>query len=351
MNSYTSPFGPIYLEESFAQLASRLAALSYSGIFIIADSNTSTHCVPLLHDVIADYNIKVITQGEQNKTMHQCGITWSYLIENGADRKSIILNIGGGMICDFGGFVASCFQRGIRFINIPTSLLGMTDAAIGGKTGVDFMGYKNYIGVFNSPEFVWINSSFLKTLPAAEIKNGLTEIVKHAIIGSVALWETLEKIQAIDHVDWNALLELSVPVKLNIIEQDPYEKGMRKVLNFGHTIGHALESYFLTTDTPLSHGQAVALGMLVESKIALDANVLTSPDFEKINTLIFRLLEPPHVKLPSPEELKPWMMRDKKNISKDLSFSLPRGIGACQWGLVGLDPAPALEWLRNISFR
>ena len=351
MKSYTSPFGPIYQEESFEQLASRLAALSYSTAFIIADSNTASHCVPLLDDFISNYYIKVITHGEQNKTMHQCGITWSYLIENGADRKSIILNVGGGMICDFGGFVASCYQRGIRFINIPTSLLAMTDAAIGGKTGVDFQGYKNYVGVFNSPEFVWINTSFLKTLPEEEIKNGLTEIVKHAIIGSVELWQTLEKIQDIQNIDWNELLELSIPVKLNIIQHDPYEKGMRKVLNFGHTIGHALESYFLTKDTPLSHGQAVALGMLAESKIALNASHISSTDFEKINTLIFRLLEPPQIELPSFEELKPWMMRDKKNVSQDLSFSLPRGIGACQWGLGGLDPAPAWEWLRKISFR
>ena len=351
MKSYTSPFGPIYQEESFEQLASRLAALSYSTAFIIADSNTASHCVPLLDNFISNYNIKVITHGEQNKTMHQCGITWSYLIENGADRKSIIMNVGGGMICDFGGFVASCFQRGIRFINIPTSLLAMTDAAIGGKSGVDFQGYKNYVGVFSSPEFVWINTTFLNTLPAAEIKNGLTEIVKHAIIGSVELWNALEQIKNIETIHWNDLLELSIPVKLNIIQQDPYEKGIRKALNFGHTIGHALESYFLSTDTPLSHGQAVAFGMLAESKMALDANDLTTADFEKIHNLIFRLLDPPRIELPAFEELKPWMIRDKKNISQTLSFSLPRGIGACQWGLDGLDPAPAVEWLRKISFR
>jgi len=351
MKNYTSPFGLIYQEESFQQLASRLKELSYSTAFIIADSNTATHCVPLLDNVISNYNIKVITHGEQNKTMHQCGITWSHLIENGADRKSVILNVGGGMICDFGGFVASCFQRGIRFINIPTSLLAMTDAAIGGKTGVDFQGYKNYVGVFSSPEFVWINTTFLNTLPVEEIKNGLTEIVKHAIIGSVDLWQVLENLAYVDNINWNALLELSIPVKLNIIQQDPYEKGLRKVLNFGHTIGHALESYFLNTVSPLSHGQAVALGMLAESKMALDANELSTADFEKINTLIFRLLEPPQVEIPSFEELKPWMMRDKKNISQTLSFSLPRGIGSCQWGLGGLDPAPAIEWLRKISFR
>ncbi|HEX5111931.1 MAG TPA: 3-dehydroquinate synthase, partial [Saprospiraceae bacterium] len=336
MKSYTSPFGPVYLEESFDQLQSRLKDLSYSTAFIIADSNTATQCIPLLDNIISNYNMKVITHGEQNKTMHQCGITWSYLIEHGADRKSIILNVGGGMICDFGGFVASCFQRGIRFIHIPTSLLAMTDAAIGGKTGVDFMGYKNYIGVFSKPEFVWINTDFLKTLPKEEIKNGLTEMVKHAIIGSAALWNTLDKIQHIESIEWNALLELSIPVKLNIIQQDPYETGMRKSLNFGHTIGHALESYFLSTDTPLHHGQAVAWGMLAESKMALDENQLSTSDFEKINTLIFRLLEPPQVELPSIGELLPWMMRDKKNISQDLSFSLPLGIGACQWGLGGL---------------
>ena len=351
MKSYPSAFGPVYLEETFETLFSRLKSMSYSKAFILADSNTSALCVPLLDEFGSGLDTKVITHGELNKTMHQCGITWSWMIENGADRKSILLNVGGGMICDLGGFVASCFQRGIRFIQIPTSILAMTDAAIGGKVGVDFQGNKNYIGLFSNPEFVWINTTFIQTLPRAEKVNGLVEMVKHAIIGSRELWEKINSFETIDQMEWNELLELSIPVKVNTVNMDPHEAGIRKTLNFGHTIGHALESYFLSSETPLSHGQAVTLGMLAESKMALDAGILTENDFEKINRLIVRLLEPALTPIPTVENLSPWMARDKKNTSQNLSFSLPTGIGSCDWGLTGLDPMPALEWLKETSFR
>ena len=227
----------------------------------------------------------------------------------------------------------------------------MTDAAIGGKVGVDFQGNKNYIGLFSNPELVWINTAFIQTLPHAEKINGLVEMVKHAIIGSRELWEKIISIESIDQIQWHELLELSIPVKVNTVNMDPHEAGIRKTLNFGHTIGHALESHFLATDTPLSHGQAVALGMMSESKMALDAGVLAENDFEKIIELIVRLLEPAQIPVPSYEDLSPWMARDKKNVSQSLSFSLPTGIGSCDWGLTGLDPAPALEWLKQTSFR
>lgn len=325
--------------------------MSFSKAFVIADSNTAAYCVPLLGEWVKSLDVKVITQGEQNKTMHQCGITWSWLIENGADKNSIVLNVGGGMITDLGGFVASCFQRGIRYIQVPTSLLAMTDAAIGGKVGVDFQGYKNYIGVFNSPSFTWINTDFLKTLPPAEIKNGLTEIVKHAIVGSEQLWEKLSSIGSLTDILWEELLDLSIHVKVDVVEQDPTEKGYRKILNFGHTIGHALESHFLPSETPLTHGQAVALGILAESKMAMDNAYLSKNDFEKIVRLVTRLLKPASVQIPGMEVLQPWLARDKKNIGKAISYSLPTGIGTCRWGLTDLDPAPALDWLRNTSFR
>jgi 3-dehydroquinate synthase len=345
MKSYSSPFGPLYLEEDFAALAKRLQEIYFSKIFILADSNTAVHCVPLIKDFIPAHEIVTIPAGEQNKTMHQCGMTWSFLIEHGADRKSMVLNVGGGMIGDLGGFVASCFQRGIRFVHIPTSVLAMTDAAIGGKLGVDFQGYKNYIGLFNRPEFTWINTVFIQTLPAVEKINGLAEMVKHAIIGSSPLWEKLNAIAAIDDISWDELLHLSIPVKINIIDMDPREEGIRKTLNFGHTIGHALESYFLKSDTPLSHGQCVTLGMLAESKMAMDAGLLTKNDFEKIYALILRILAPPSITIPTADELSQWMARDKKNFNQVLSFSLPTGIGTCKWGLTGLDPIPAMEWL------
>ncbi len=347
MKNYPSVFGPVYLEEDLDSLATKLKDFPFSKSFIIADSNTAKYCVPLLPEMISPSNMIIIPAGEVNKTISQCERIWSFLLEHRADRESMVWNVGGGMICDLGGFAASCYQRGIRFIHLPTSLLAMADAAIGGKVGVDFHGYKNYIGAFTTPEFIWVNPVFLQTLPSVEKINGLAEIVKHAIIGSRSLWDKLNSIAEGEDVRWDELLEMSIPVKVGIVEQDPKEGGMRRTLNFGHTIGHALESYFLPSDTPLTHGQCVTLGMLAESKMALDAGYLSKTDFEKINHLIMRLLDPPKVSIPGLDELGQWLEADKKNLHKQLSFSLPAGIGEVHWGLTGLDPAPALNWLKG----
>jgi 3-dehydroquinate synthase len=345
MKIYTTSFGPVYMDETVQALPERIVGLSVSQVFLLADSNTADSCVPLIKPFFPDAQLLVIPAGETSKTLRQSESIWSFLLHHGADRKSLILNVGGGMICDLGGFSAACFQRGIRFIHVPTSLLAMTDAAIGGKVGVDFQGFKNYIGLFHSAEFTWIHTSFLQTLPPDEIRNGLAEIVKHAILGSPALWEKLESLPDPEPANWEEVLALSIPVKIKVIENDPQENGMRKSLNFGHTIGHSLESYFMHSPTPLSHGQCVTLGMLAETKMALDLGKITSYEFDRIQKLLVRLLPLPRIIVPAYDELQTWMMKDKKNTGNSLSFSLPTGIGSCEWDLSGLDPAPALKWL------
>ena len=345
MKSFASAFGPVYLEEAFAELARRLHVNSPSSVFILCDSNTAQYCIPLLSNVISNQGIITIPAGEKYKNIDTSCAIWKRLIHLGADRKSILLNLGGGMVTDIGGFAASCFQRGIRFVHVPTSLLAMTDAAIGGKLGVDFEGNKNYIGLFKAPEFTWINTTFLKTLPRQELLSGLTEIVKHAIIGNKKLWDVVAEIDSVENVKWDEIMLMSIEVKLMIIQEDPLEKGMRKTLNFGHTIGHALESHFLETETPLSHGQAITLGMLAESRMAVEAGLLHKDDFQKIIDLILRLLEPLEVAIPSYSKLKPWLERDKKGTSGQVHFSLPVEIGTCRWDITGLDPRIGLDWL------
>ena len=347
MNTYASPIGDIHLGKVEDGLVVVLEKLQPSSIILLADSNTLKYCVPLLEPVIGTHQCIVIQAGEQHKTLASCEHIWASLIEKGADRSALVLNIGGGMICDLGGFAASCYQRGIRFSHLPTSLLSMADAAIGGKTGVNFEGYKNYLGRFEAPSFIWIDPVFLATLPDREIKDGLAEIIKHAIIGSMALWESLSRIDTLASIQWTSVLQENVLIKKRITEADPYEKGLRKVLNFGHTIGHALESHLLKGPTPISHGQAVTLGMLTEAKIANVMELLDDKDFQAIIELIHRLLGQVEVTLPSMEEIRPWLQGDKKKANGQVGFSLPDRIGSCSWNILVEDQviAAGLDWL------
>jgi 3-dehydroquinate synthase len=345
MKSFATSFGPVYLDEDFPDLARRLHVMSYSSLFILADFHTRLHCVPLVSGLFPHQHTCIIPDGEPNKNLDTCALIWNFLLEHGADRKSVLLNVGGGMLTDIGGFAASCYQRGIRFVQVPTSVMAMTDAAIGGKLGVNFRDHKNYIGVFKAPEFTWIKPKFIQTLPHKEKIAGLAEMIKHAIIGSKSLWEKLNAIQSVDKVDWTALLEESIAVKVMIVQDDPLEKGIRKTLNFGHTIGHALESFFMHSENPLSHGQAVTLGMLAESKMAFEGGLLPIEEFEKILSLMTRLLEPANRILPSHAELMKWMEKDKKSTLAQLHFSLPTEIGSCRWDVTGIGAESAMDWL------
>jgi 3-dehydroquinate synthase len=347
MKSYSSSFGDVHLSNNIKTLYPLLEQIDRSSTVVIADTNTTLFCYPLIAEGIGPVQLITIPAGEEFKTLETCEDAWSQLIEYHADRDSLIINIGGGVVTDLGGFAASCYQRGIRFVHIPTTVTAMTDAAIGGKLGVDFKDNKNYIGLFNAPEFTWNNPVFLETLPEQEIRAGLAEIVKHAIIGSTSLWQALTPISSLDAIDWMQMLDLSLAVKITIIQEDPFESGLRKTLNFGHTIGHALESYFLEQGNPLSHGHAVAFGMLAESKMAVDLNLLSMPDFENIIDRIHILIQPPQRTIPPAEALASWLQRDKKNSAGLRSFSLPTGIGSCRWDVRDGNAAAAIQWLQE----
>lgn len=350
MKIMASPLGDIYLGNVKDGLQKTIQSLEPSMVFILADDNTVRHCVPLVEPLTDAGICIVIASGDQHKTLGSCETIWSSLLKSGADRESLILNVGGGMICDLGGFAASCYQRGIRFAHIPTSLLAMADAAMGGKTGVNFSGYKNYIGHFEAPAIIWTDPAFLLTLPEQEILDGLAEIVKHAIIGSADLWETIQAFESPESIDWNQLLELNIPVKLHITEIDPFEKGIRKTLNFGHTLGHALESHFLHSAQPLSHGQAVTLGMLAETKLAYLTGLLGNEDFKSIIDLIQRLLSPCEVTLPTIDALQPWLRGDKKKSGDSVGYSLPDSIGTCRWDIKveELLVSESLDWVNQV---
>lgn len=289
---------------------------------VLCDSNTN-QCFEYLHVACpktAELPIIQIEAGEQHKTLKTCEMVWYQLTECGADRNTVLLNVGGGVVTDLGGFVASTFMRGIRFVNIPTSLLGMVDAAIGGKTGVDFGGLKNMVGTFSQPEAVLIDSNFLKTLPARQYRNGLAEVLKHAFISDSSILNLMD-------ANEDELISRSVQVKLDVVKRDEFESGERKKLNFGHTIGHAIESHFLETDKPVLHGEAIAAGMILESWISQKVVGLSNAELNSICTAIDSIFSKIAISETDWSSIKKLLVYDKKNSNGQVQFVLLRAIG------------------------
>ncbi len=245
----------------------------YSKLIVLCDDHTSRLCLPVLKEKCPDLQIDHIIEvphGEKNKTIETCEYIWGEILRVKADRNACLINLGGGVIGDMGGFCAATYKRGIDFLQIPTTLLSMVDSSIGGKLGVDFASLKNVIGAFKNPSAVLIDTDFLKTLDERQIMSGFAETIKHALIGDKNLWQILyDSDNLLDIVD--ASIVPSLEVKRRIVDIDPFEKKDRKALNFGHTIGHALESYFLSHEVDILHGEAVVLGMIAE--IALSVKV------------------------------------------------------------------------------
>src|SRR3970040_2494442 len=267
---------PIHFnEKGYEALNLHLKGNKYSNLFIIVDSNTNEFCLQKFLPLIeTDLTIEIIEfeNGEENKNIETCVQIWNVLTELGADRKTLIINLGGGVVTDLGGFVSSTFKRGLDFIHVPTTLLSMVDASVGGKNGVDLGNLKNQIGVINTPNMVIIDTQYLETLPQNEMRSGLAEMLKHGLIYDKAYWEQFLDLKAIDFADFDELIYRSVAIKNEIVSQDPTEKNIPKSLNFGHTLGNAIESYFLENEnkTTLLHGEAIAVGMILESYISLD---------------------------------------------------------------------------------
>ncbi len=303
-------------------LANFVNSRDFEGVFVLADENTAQHCVPLLEGFA--FEAITIDAGEENKNLSTCESIFDILIEKGANRKSLLINVGGGVVGDMGGFCAAVYQRGIYFINVPTSLLAMVDASVGGKLGVDYKGLKNYIGLFKEPLGNFIHPPFLKTLPERETKAGFAEMLKHALIHNADHWAELQEYNPRRFKQW---INTSVTIKNEIVEQDLHENGIRKLLNFGHTIGHAVESWFLNnTENPLLHGEAIALGMMAEGYLS-QKNGLSEDELQAIVSRLQTLYTLPKISENSIEKLIHLMSADKKNTQLGINFTLLEQIG------------------------
>lgn len=320
-------------ENGYEALNLHLKENNYSKLFIIVDSNTNDLCLPkFLPYLETELSIEIIEfdAGEINKNIDTCVEIWKVLTELGADRKSIVFNLGGGVVTDLGGFVASTFKRGVAFIHIPTTLLSMVDASVGGKNGVDLGNLKNQIGVINVPEMVLIDTQFLETVPQNEMRSGLAEMLKHGLIYDKKYWEQFLELKAIDFADFDELIYRSVEIKNEIVMQDPTEKNIRKSLNFGHTLGHAIESYFLenSNKTTLLHGEAIAVGMILESYISLHKNLITSSEYSQIKTTIKAIYDDIIFEENDIDPILELLIHDKKNEYGNIQFALINGIGS-----------------------
>jgi len=316
----------VYFEKgSFSYLEEFLHENLFSSVFILCDKNTKKHCLPLFlreNGSLKGAKVMVISAGEKHKTLSTLSACWNFLLAHGADRHSLLICLGGGVVCDMGGFAASTFKRGIHFIHVPTTLLAMADASVGGKTGIDFKGYKNIIGTITQPQGVFVYEGFLKTLVKRQLHNGLAEIVKAGLIGDVKLWRKFAPLKKLPVKNLGPLIKASVKVKNEIVIKDPNEKKLRKVLNFGHTAGHAIESYYLKKGKDLLHGEAIAMGMCVELCLG---KILKHTDAKNALKIVLFFRKNYRLKRFSKEEVKAFinlMKQDKKNQSGRMGFAL-----------------------------
>ncbi len=323
----------IYFNDNgYVALNRHLAEAGYSKLFVIVDTHSNEHCLSLLLPRLeTDLAIEIIEfdSGEASKNIDTCVQIWNVLTELGADRRSLIINLGGGVVTDLGGFVASTFKRGIAFIHIPTTLLAMVDASVGGKNGVDLGNLKNQIGVISTPQLLVIDTAFLETLPQNEMRSGLAEMLKHGLISDASYWKQFLDLSQLDLGDMDRLIYESIIIKNNIVTQDPNENGIRKALNFGHTLGHAIESYFLENEskTPLLHGEAIAAGMILESHIALHKGLLSEREYIEIKKTINSIFETIMFENDDIDPILELLIHDKKNEYGTIQFALLDGIG------------------------
>jgi len=324
----------IYIDPSISSLIDKIDLSPYSKVFLLCDENTERDCLPLVKDHLPEFDLIRIDSGEINKTLETSLKIWRQMLDLGADRKSILINLGGGVIGDMGGFCASTFMRGIDFLQMPTSLLSQVDASVGSKLGVDLDANKNLIGLFNDPIAVCIHTPFITTLDKRERTSGFAEVIKHALIQDKDLWEQLQSFDVLDgDIPWDAIVTRSVEIKRDVVEKDPKEAGLRKILNFGHSIGHALESERLNSNEPLTHGEAIALGMICEAHISLQRKMITREEYTDLREYIFTHFDKALIIAPDKNKILARMTKDKKNEKGQKLLSLLDGIGSCSYNI------------------
>lgn len=331
MNTIESAGHNIYFDTKLAPLTDLIEKGKYSNVFVFADRNTAEECLPVFREMLDDFSgfdLIETDPGEENKNIDFCIGIWKTLLDFGADRKCLVINLGGGVITDMGGFVASTYKRGVDFINIPTTVLSQVDASVGGKTGIDIDNVKNMVGTFSLPQAVFIEAEFLKTLPKREMLSGFAEMIKHGLIADKDYYN---KLKGISYAEVStADIHRSVEIKNEVVTADPQEKGIRKILNFGHTIGHAVESYSLSKDKkPLTHGEAIAIGMICEAWLSHKNSTLTADELAEIRKYISGVYPKYKIKEKSFDQLSVLMQSDKKNEHGNIMFSLLQNIGTC----------------------
>ncbi len=329
---------PIYFgEQGVRALDESLRNHACSSVFVLVDEHTLNHCWPVFQPcltVLQEAQVIQIPAGEEHKDLDTCRSIWHELYERGADRHSLLINLGGGVIMDMGGFAAATFKRGIDFVHVPTTLLAQADASVGGKLGIDFRGSKNQIGVFAHPKAVLIFPDFLKTLSKQQYLAGFAEVLKHGLIADAGLWArclatSLARPEAMDD-----LIYESIRIKYDLVRSDPRDQGDRQGLNFGHTVGHALESHFLIDEHRLRllHGEAVAAGMIVESYLSYRQVGLPHDQLDQVVDFLFGLFGPAPLRADEGAAILSWMRRDKKNVGDEIRFSLIPAIGEYRIG-------------------
>ena len=314
--------------EALPALAEFLYRPAVSRVFVLVDSNTARLCLPLLEAYLPpNFHLIEIPAGEEYKTLARCETVWCELTEQRADRHAVLVNLGGGVVTDLGGFAAAIYKRGIRFVQVPTTLLAQVDASVGGKTGVDFQGFKNQLGVFQAPAAVFIEPQFLQTLAPRQLKSGYAEVLKHWLIADAEAFDTNRRLGWLTD-DWTAIIRASVALKQGIVADDPLEAGPRKLLNFGHTVRHALESYLLgQPGREALHGEAIAAGIVCESWLSVQRGLLSAEELDKIETFVFSVFDKLDFVTLETSAIAEFALQDKKNVGNTINCTLLNGTG------------------------
>jgi len=332
-NSIEAQHYQVYFNDEGFDFLNRFVAEQHpSKIFLLADKHTNECCTPIVLSVLAtDIPLEIIEieAGEPHKHIDTCTQVWYALSELGADRKSLLINIGGGVVTDLGGFVASTYMRGIPFINIPTSLLAMVDASVGGKTGVDLGALKNLVGVINNPQGVLIYPDFLATLPTEELRSGMAEMFKHGLISDEGYWHKMCNLSELTEAHLGSLIYESVVIKNEVVTQDPTEKGLRKTLNYGHTLGHAIESYCLQNPNRerLLHGEAIAIGMVLATYLSVKELGFSMDKCDQVKAVLGEYFKKQDFSYEEITDICQLMRFDKKNVGGNVHFVLLEAIG------------------------
>lgn len=322
--------GSVLIQQEPDQLVRQFfQSRQYSKVFVLTDRNTQQWCYPLVQQAFPSHRMICVEPGEEQKNLTTCIEIWRQLTLAHADRKALLFILGGGVLGDMGGFCAATYKRGIEFVLMPTTLLAQVDASVGGKLGIDFDHFKNHIGVFQLPVCTLVSPAFLSTLPSRELRSGFAEVIKHCLISDAALWSSISQ-KPLEQQDWLSLINHSVRFKERVVTEDPREKGLRKILNFGHTVGHAVESYFLSSSHRIFHGEAIAIGMIVESFIGNRKGLLAISDVDHICQYLIQVYGKVQETM-DVQALMETMRQDKKNSNGKILMALMNGLGQAIW--------------------